>query len=153
MENFKTKWEAQLTKYPKLRTYREFKTMYGMEPYVFKMLTRSERSFLSQLRFGILPIAIEMGRFTIPKTPEQDRICPMCNSNCVETEIHFVTKCSKYDMIRYTLFTKASQFDVNFDNLQPEEQFSILIKDSNLVKPLAKYIQQAYHKRNGTLFN
>ncbi len=26
------------------------------------------------------------GRFQIPKTPKQDRICAMCNSNCVENE-------------------------------------------------------------------
>ncbi len=47
------------------------------------------------------------GWYTILKTLEQNRICPMYNSNCVENEIHFVMKCTKYDMLRYTLFTKA----------------------------------------------
>ncbi len=56
----------------------------------------------------------------------------MCNSNCVENEIHFVTKCSNYDMLRYTLFTKAKQLDVSFDNMQLEEQFNMFLKDINL---------------------
>ncbi len=49
-------------------------------------------------------------------------------------------------MFRYTLFTKARQLDVNFDNLQPEEQFNMLLKDTNLVKPLAKYIHTSLSK-------
>ncbi len=56
-------------------------------------------------------------------------------------------------MIRYNLFTKARHLDVNCDNLQHEEQFNMLLKDTNLVKPLIKYIQQAYLKRNRNLFN
>ncbi len=66
----------------------------------------------------------------------------MCNSLCVENEIHFVTKCSNYDMLRYTLFTKARHLDVNFDNLQSTEQFNMLLKDTNFAKPL----QNTYNK-------
>ncbi len=119
MENFKNKWKVQQTKYPKLRTHKVVKTMYGVEPYMFKMLTRSERSHLSQLQLGILPIAIETGRFTIPKKGTKLRICPMCTSNSVEKENHFATKCSNY-MFRYVFFSKARQFNVNFDNLHPK---------------------------------
>ncbi len=48
-----------------------------------------------------------------------------------------------------TLFTKIRQCDVNVDNLQPEEQFNMLLKASNLPKPLTKYIQ-VYLMRNET---
>ncbi len=34
-------------------------------------------------------------------------------------------------MLRYTLFTKARHLDLNFDNLQPEEQFNMLLKDTS----------------------
>ncbi len=44
------------------------------------------------------------------KNTRTRRIFLVCSSNCVENEIHLLTKCSNYDMLKYTLFTKARKF-------------------------------------------
>ena len=48
---------------PKLRFYRAFKNTYKTENYLKKNLTCCEKSHLTQLRLGILPLMIELGRF------------------------------------------------------------------------------------------
>ena len=57
-DNFKYCWQVNLNDYPKLRTYRMFKSEFCLEPYVSKFLTRSERSFLAQFRLGIYLLII-----------------------------------------------------------------------------------------------
>ena len=64
MENFKLSWEKLVTKKPKLRTYKQFKTKCETDKYVTLNLERNQRSVLAQLRAGILHLQIELGRFT-----------------------------------------------------------------------------------------
>ena len=45
-------------------------------------------------------------RFTIPKTPEDLRICVHCNLNSVENEMHIIFQYDLYNDLRRTLFTK-----------------------------------------------
>ena len=38
------------------------------------------------------------GRFTIPETPKQLRVCRQCDANCVGDEIHFIViNCQKHN--------------------------------------------------------
>ena len=57
------------------------------ENYVTLNLMKSERSTLCQLRFGILPLRIETGRYI--GEPAEQRLCRICPQNNVENETHF----------------------------------------------------------------
>ncbi len=46
------------------------------------LMSRLQRSYLAQLRCGILPLDIETGRWYGVK--EEDRICKACNDNQIE---------------------------------------------------------------------
>ena len=50
---------------------------------------------MASLRAGCLPLAVETGRYQIPKVPLGERVCKLCNNDKVETEIHFVMGCIK----------------------------------------------------------
>ncbi len=152
MNEYKMKWQNDLVRFPKLRTYKQLKSDYGTEAFVRKMLTSSERSFLSQTRCGILPIRIETGRYTSPKTPEHERICPVCDSEEVENEIHFVTKCELYTSLRNTLYTKACEYVAEFNNLSNEDKFVLLMTHEKILKDCAKFIHNAYRIRTNQLF-
>ena len=56
-------WRNKCEITPKLRTYVTFKNLLRKEEYVSCNLSRLERSYLAQIRLGILPINIEVGRF------------------------------------------------------------------------------------------
>ena len=57
-------WKDDVASKPKLRTYAMIKPEFGLERYISLNLTPFQRSVLAQIRFGILPLAIETGRFT-----------------------------------------------------------------------------------------
>ena len=54
LDSHSTEWYTNLLKFPKLRTYRTFKTSFSTESYVELNLKRSERSVMAQFRCGIL---------------------------------------------------------------------------------------------------
>ena len=80
---------------PKLRTNREWKNTFEAENYIKLNLTRSQRSITAQLRGGCLPLLIETGRYRGVKL--EDKICPFCDRNEVETEYHFILYCILYE--------------------------------------------------------
>ena len=56
------------------------------------------------LHAGCLPLAVETGRYWIPKMPLGERVCKLCNNDKVETEFHFVMECSKLQNLRNESF-------------------------------------------------
>ena len=71
-----------------LQNIGQIKKEYKTEKYISMNLTKRQRSILAQLRFGILPLRIETGRFRGEKVEE--RVCQLCNTGLVEYELHFL---------------------------------------------------------------
>ena len=85
-----------------------------LEPPLFQIswkrpCPRYQRYLLAQLRFEILPLRIEAGRFQNTKDPNsnqirklevEERFCQICNVNKVEDEFHFICICAKYKVPR-----------------------------------------------------
>ena len=59
-------------------------------------------SFFCQFRSGILPLAIETGRYR--NVPTDERLYEICNLNLVEDEIHFLCFCPRYQELRAELY-------------------------------------------------
>ncbi len=57
-------------------------------------MSRQHRSYLAQLRNGILPLKLEVGRWT-NKTVEE-RLCLICNNGNVEDKEHSLFHCNFY---------------------------------------------------------
>ncbi len=108
-------WKTSVPKKPKLRFYREFKQEKKPELYVTMNLSRNERSRLAQLRYSILPLEIEVGRYRQKQVC--DRLCPFCE-NEVEDEIHFLLTCSTYRDIRKGI--------VNFSELGTSSELEVV---------------------------
>ena len=62
-----------------LRTYRLFKEGHEMEPYLYRVKESKYRIAISRLRASSHVLEIERGRYTRPKTPLTERLCPFCN--------------------------------------------------------------------------
>ena len=58
-----------------------------MEPYLYLVKESKYRIEISRLRASSHVLEIERGRYTRPKTPITERLCPFCN--VVEDEQHF----------------------------------------------------------------
>ena len=72
----------------KLRTYRLFKHVFELEPYLSNVRTTALPVALTRLRIGSHSLAIEVGRYHRPSPlPVEERLCSCCQT--IEDELHF----------------------------------------------------------------
>ena len=105
------KWHSQLLSDgdgidngSKLQTYKKYKNSLTTKPYVTMNMRRDHRRILAKFRSCNIPLAVETGRYTKPKTPLAVRLCKFCDSAVVEDEIHFLIDCEFYSDIKYNYF-------------------------------------------------
>ena len=141
-------WQRLLKTKPKLRTFVQIKNHYACEKYVMINLERNQRSVLAQLRFSILPLKLETGRFT--GTKPEERFCDICNSEAVEDECHFLFHCPCYDQERVYFYSQLTDYP-NFRNLSDIQKLKMLF----ILEPrkLAKFACKALQKRQDMLYN
>ena len=144
---YEESWSVDFWCKPKFRTYR-LKKDYGPEPYVTQNVSKSQRSFCAQLHSGTLPLALETGRFV--GTPEEDRLCLLCDLEEIENEVHFLFYCPLYDELRHRLFVKMSSICVNFFWLDDYERLELCF--SKGIFFLADYVCKAWEKRQSVLY-
>ena len=83
----------------KLTFFFTFKNETKYSDFINHIKNPEHRRITSKFRIGNHNLTIENGRFTIPKTPENHRICYHCTLNSVEDEMHFLFHCTFLMMI------------------------------------------------------
>ena len=157
-EHYEVLWYAKLSRESavrgngrnKLRTYRMFKNSIETEPYVSALLPKGQRSALAKVRCGVAPLRIETGRFS--GTPEDERLCTLCNTNEIENELHVLTQCEFYNDIRENLYMAAHEIDNNFHVLTNSEKMCFLVSQASLVNRTAKACQDILKRRSVFIF-
>jgi len=132
----------------KLRTYSKLKQHFKLEKYLTLLNNTAHRKALTQLRLSSHQLHIETLRGTI-RDPK-DRICPKCNLNKTEDEVHFVTECPYYSTHREPILTKLGETP-NTSSLNNEDQFIWLLtaEDKDTCQKLGKYIYDCFVIRKG----
>ena len=128
---------------PKLRFYRAFK---NEESFLKMNLTCFERSHLAQLRLGILPLMIELGRFR--NINLENRLCTLCNLSLVQDEKHFLFICPAYATLRNSWF---NSMNLNLEKFNTHNE-NELIRVFEFNRQTAKYIVKAFELRKTILF-
>ncbi len=127
--------------------YITFKDNYCTEKYIKECLPRKERSLLAQIRFGILPLHIETGRFRSLNLEE--RTCKICYSQEIEDEFHFIISCNAYIEIRQVMYNCITSKIEEFIDFTDRIFFIHIMKYE--WKSLGKYLISARNKRNNKL--
>ena len=144
------KWKKEHGQQSKLRTYCTYKKEFETEQYVKMPLTRSDRSMLARFRAGVLPLAIETGRYLGQKA--EDRKCVFCDLNQTETEDHFIFKCPLYLNLRLNFFLKIDDYMPEFRDKSVPEKYHILMTDRKLIVLFSHYLRSSWSLRQDTLF-
>ena len=133
---FDRKWSIYITSFPKADSFRLFKNLVKFEPYLKDIKNRKYRVAFTKLRLSDHCLMIEKGRHSRPRVPRDQRKCPICITD-IETEAHFMTKCSAYN--RFHLFEAICTQTPNFRLLNNEKQFVFLMsqEDKNISYTLA----------------
>ena len=148
--HFVNAWHSDLknlTKYPILRTYNLFKRKFEREEYLSSVANHKYRTALSKLRSSSHTLEIERGRYTIPITPANKRICHVCIE--VEDELHFLLHCRLYTKERNALITKASEILPQFTNYTDLQKFQALLesKHKSILTLVGKFIHNSFNAR------
>ncbi len=145
-ERLERDWRYHCSTKPKLRTYRIHKHDMNVASHLDCNMPKYQRSLISQLRLGVLPLRIETGRFN--RLDIADRVCQVCPdpSNCLENESHFLFECHLYDEYRSHFETATG---VNLSNLSLEEKFDVIFKHPH---SLGRYVSLSFQKRREILY-
>ncbi len=73
-----------------------------MAEYLYTVSDKKLRSMLTRYRLSGHKLMIETGRHRQTWLPPEQRLCSQCNLNQMETELHFLTECSRVQIHRYT---------------------------------------------------
>ncbi len=137
-DKFAMDWQQSTLNMNKLDVYRSVKKEFGVEKYLELNISRYEKSLLSQLRYGVLPLRIETGRFV--NEPRENRLCCLCNMNCVEDQFHFMFDCPLYNNYRNDLYVSARTLITGWDNLSNCDKLSTLFNE--MPRKLGKFVKK-----------
>lgn len=100
------------------------------------------------MRYGILPLRIETGRFCNER--REDRLCVFCDSNAIESPEHFLFECSLYDQHRLNFINTVHNHIEKWDELSYNECLQQLFE----VKPraLGRYVKEIFLFRRKHLY-
>ena len=91
-------WGLEAERKPKLQTSMNIHDFGNYKILAKSNLSRYQRSLVTQLKLGILPLKIETCRYQ--GIPEHLRCCKLCNLGLVENEFHFLFHCSCLNEVR-----------------------------------------------------
>ena len=144
-------WQQAFQHSQKLEFYKIFKNEYAPSNYLELSTRTSERRALTKLLISNHKLMIELGRYN--QISRDDRICPVCGSNQIEDEIHFLFYCSKYSIMRDNFPNKIQTLIPNVRHLPVNDLFIELMNSSiyfiNI--QLVKFISSCFDFRDELL--
>ena len=129
----------------KLRTYSLIKTFIRMEPYITKIRNENDRIEFTKLRLSNHKLRIETGRHD--GINKDIRFCKFC-PNHVENEIHFMTTCSQFNILRDQLMSQIKENNPSIVHLDDKSLFTFLMNDEKIAPSVAKYITRTMQLRD-----
>ena len=95
-------------------------------------------------------LMIELGRLQRNHIPRENRLCPLCKSNQVENESHFLFQCSRYSFQRDTFLNKINEIIPDFERKSTSESIKLLMNsdDHRVNKLVIKFISSCTNIRD-----
>ncbi len=143
------KWWAATADMTKLRTYRVLYDEQDYKGLVYANLTRRQRSLLTKFKLGILPLGIEVGRFT--DVPLEYRLCQVCKEGLLEDEFHFILYCEGLKDTRSRFFEGTTYLEDVEDVTDKVELCKLLFNSHNL-KHSARFLEAMFDARLRALY-
>ena len=113
----------------KLVIYRQLQQEPLPPSYVLANMTMKRHRTMTAIHGGCLLLAVERGRFHVPKIPLKDRLFILCNTNSVEDVPHFVLLCPKYNNIRLKLYNTITSKVPSFYSLPHTDKLTIILSN------------------------
>ena len=117
--------------------------------YLLQIKDTRHRKALAKLRMGNFNLEIQTGCYR--KIDYNDRVCKLCN-NGIETEEHFLLKCTSLANLREPFIEKAILYDSSFRRMKNEDLCVNLLRCPDIFcNIISKFIFEAGEKRSKIL--
>ncbi len=141
-------WRDATALQSKLECYLALNRVYELAGYLSTVSDPKLRRVLSMYRLSQHNLSIEIGRHRQTWLPREDRLCPHCTGNEVETELHFLTCCPKYALIRDTFYPQFTTHHKDFHQKPNMDKLSYLLGESLASSNLtARYVRSCHDQR------
>ena len=142
------KWWLEAGTKTKLDTFRQIFDRKDPQGLIKCNLSRNQRSVVTRLKCGVLPLMVEVGRFK--NTPREKRTCPCCTDKPVETEVHFVTECDAFEQERNDWFAELAG-KVDTVNLKGERLLREVLSNE-VIKVSARHLEHMFEVRKNMIY-
>ena len=152
-EQYISFWRHSLEHSSKLEFYKVFKDEYSTSDYLQQLRNFNERRNLVKFKLSNHKLMIELGRYQTDHISRENRLCPLCKSNQIENETHFLLDCSKYSSQRRTFLNRINELIPNFERKSTSESIKLLMNcnDYHVNKLVMKFISSCMNIRNALL--
>ena len=144
-ENYITYWKEITKTQSKLQCYLALKHEYIIATYLSTLKDPKLRKTTTMYRLSEHSLSIEKGRHRQTWLPREERLCSHCSLGSVETELHFLTECPKYEEIRTLLFNKLNSTLPEFLTWSNEDKLPYILGENKDVAILAAKFVAACH--------
>ncbi len=110
---------------------------------------RVQRSILSRMLGGILPLEIKTGRFR--RLKRELRFCRLCGRLEVESELHFLFICEALDDVRAQPITLLAKSIMDTDSLSNEELLAKLLIKEHIME-FAQVLERHFYGRKDLIY-
>ena len=140
-------WGLEAERKPKLRTFVNIHDFNHHKILTKSNLSRYQRSLISQLKLGILPLKIETDRYQ--GIPENLRYCHLCNTQSVENEFHFLFQCPSLSDVRNSNITG---YTADLDSYSSDsDKLRYMLNEQNIRKT-AIFVEKLYQSRQRLIY-
>ena len=115
----------------KLEFYKVFKDEYSTSDYLHQLRNFNERRNLVKFKVSNHKRMIELGRYQRDCIPRENRLCPLCMSNQVENESHFLFQCSRYSFQKETFLNRINEITPDFERKSTSESIKLLMNSND----------------------
>ena len=126
-QTYITNWNTQTKTQSKMQCYLDLKREYRLADYLTTVTNTKYRNILTKYRLSEHSLAIETGRYKQSWLPKEERFCQLCKEDKVETELHFLTECTKLQPVRTKYFPKFRHKHPQFNHMNDINKIPILL--------------------------
>ena len=149
LKNNSSSWQLEASRTPKLRTYIKIHDFSKIQTLVKANITRYQRSLITQLKCGILPLRYETDRYQ--GIAPENRVCKICDMNVPEDELHFVFHCPSPENVRSRMFVLFSDTEFDLSDVDKLNVLSQMMNADNIVIS-AECIEALYKERKRLVY-
>ena len=142
-------WDEDALTKSKLDSYVLFRNRYTKNILAKMKLNRRTRSAITRLAAGILPIEVEIGRYTNIK--REKRLCKVCHLNKVEDEAHFLFSCAPLQSVRSAFYVRYIRDIGAFMMMSDADKIHYLISKPR-IKELGVLLEALLAKRRWIMY-